>query len=252
MQGDPRNIWQKSGWVTLQVIAVLTALTAIGLTIRFLHARWTWNGGQWRSPVPRDVFSDHFLNAVYNLTPFVAMLLLAMVAWWIGSMKRRTWYWPTPAWRRRCIALSIICAAGALATCIYVGVQHVLISIESARLQANDPNPPNQFGMVSTGLKEWRLHSFFWWSMGTTVTLSCTFGVLASYAVPRESNACDACNHTLTPGQVTCPECGTPQVSPQTEVRRSEAVRFTSGLVASPYQPENEPRRPQTSPDNAG
>lgn len=241
--GDTRTRWQKSGWVTLQVIAVLTALTAIGLVFQFLHVRWTWYGGQLRSPVPRDMFLNHQLDAVYNLTPFVAMLLLAMVAWWIGSMKRRIWYWPTPAWRRRCIALSIICAAGALATWIYVGIQHASISIESAGLQANDPHPPNQFGMLFTGLKEWRLLSFFWWSTGTTVILSCTFGVLASYAVPRQSNACDACNHTLTPGQATCPECGTSQVAPQTDVLTSETVRFTSGLVASPYQPGSEPKR---------
>ena len=257
MHGDPRNIWQKSGWLTLQVIAVLTVLTAIGLTIRFLHVRWTWYGGQWNNPVPpnaqglSDLFFDHQLDAVYNLTPFVAMLLVAVVAWWIGSMKRRFWYWPTPTWRRRCIALSTISGVGILAILIYLSIQSYSIFKESQALQALDPNGPNHVGMMVTGVKEWRLESFVWWSLSTTVLLTITFGLLASYSRPRQSGACNACNHLLSSGQTTCPECGARQHALQEGRATRKSVQFSGGLVASPHQSNRKPTGPASSPNRA-
>ena len=65
MLGDSRNIWQKTGWVLLQIGAALTALGATGFALRYLYVRWNWYGGQWNNPVPRSdwnfshLFNDH-------------------------------------------------------------------------------------------------------------------------------------------------------------------------------------------------
>jgi hypothetical protein len=244
MLGDPRNIWQKTGWVLLQVGAALTALGAIGFALQYLNARWNWYGGQWNNPVPRSdwnfshLFNDHRIDAVYNLTPCVAILLLAMVAWWIGSMKRRHWYWPTPQTRRRCIALCTIAGAGFLAICIYLILATASIHKESQALQANDPTGVNQVGMVITGMEEIHRNSFASWSLPSTALLAITFGILAACSKPRQSSACDACNHTLTPGQTTCPECGAPQNALPTDTTTPKDVRFPDGPVASPHQPD--------------